>query len=54
MVSMNNNSVNSRFLLLAEQSKQSVSAKQPVVRRYSLARLPAMRAEPLRHEPGRD
>jgi hypothetical protein len=44
---MNSKSANSRFLLLPELSEQSVSAKQPVVRRYSLARLPAAPAEPL-------
>jgi len=45
---MNSKSANSRFLLLPELSEQSVSAKQPVVRRYSLARLPAAPAEPVR------
>jgi hypothetical protein len=51
---MNSNSANSRFLLLPEQGEQSVSAQQPVVRRYSLARLPSVRAEPLPKERGRD
>ncbi|MGA2470008.1 MAG: hypothetical protein ABSG64_04885 [Solirubrobacteraceae bacterium] len=37
----------SRFLLLPEQCEPSVSAKQPVLRRYSLARIPAQRADPL-------
>jgi hypothetical protein len=54
MLVMNSNSANSRFLLLPELNEQSVSAQQPVVRRYSLARLPSLRAEPLPQERGRE
>jgi hypothetical protein len=53
---MNTNSITSRFLLLPELSDTSVNAKQPVLRRYSLARLPALRSEPQpeRRRPERD
>jgi hypothetical protein len=44
---MENKNGRSRFLLLPEVSAPSVSAKQPVLRRYSLARIPAQRADPL-------
>lgn len=44
---MNATNAGSRFLLLPELSEPSVSAKQPVLRRYSLARLPVSRADPL-------
>jgi hypothetical protein len=37
----------SRFLLLPELSEPSAGAKQPVLRRYSLARIPAPGADPL-------
>jgi hypothetical protein len=46
MCTMNITNVSSRFLLLPELDERSVSAKQPILRRYSLARLPALRAEP--------
>jgi len=49
MLAMNASTASSRFLLLPE-SEPSVSAKQPVLRRYSLARLPQLRADP---RPGR-
>jgi hypothetical protein len=44
---MNTTTSRSRFLLLPELSEPSVTAKQPVLRRYSLSRLPASRADPL-------
>jgi hypothetical protein len=44
---MNATTSRSRFLLLPELSEPAVTAKQPVLRRYSLARLPAVRADPL-------
>jgi hypothetical protein len=43
---MNTNTASSRFLLLPELGERPVSAQQPVLRRYSLTRLPALRAEP--------
>jgi hypothetical protein len=54
MLLMNSTSASSRFLLLPELREQSVSAQQPVVRRYSLARLPSLRSDPLPEERGRD
>jgi hypothetical protein len=46
MFAMNSDNAGSRFLLLPELSEQSVTSKQPVLRRYSLARLPAVHVDP--------
>jgi hypothetical protein len=43
MAAMNSTNVSSRFLLLPETSEAPASAKQPVLRRYSLTRLAALR-----------
>lgn len=50
MLSMNPANAKSRFLLLPELRDPSVSSKQPVLRRYSLARLPSERAEQRRED----
>jgi hypothetical protein len=42
MLVMNASTASSRFLLLPELER-TVSAQQPVLRRYSLARLPQLR-----------
>jgi hypothetical protein len=46
-MAMNATNISSRFLLLPELSEPSISAKQPVLRRYSLARLPVAQTDPL-------
>jgi hypothetical protein len=43
---MNSDNAGSRFLLLPELSEPSVTSKQPVLRRYSLARLPVLQMDP--------
>ncbi len=54
MLVMNANNAKSRFLLLPELREQPVGSKQPVLRRYSLARLPVDRAAPLGEKRVRD
>jgi hypothetical protein len=46
MLDMNSDNAGSRFLLLPELSEPSVTSKQPVLRRYSLARMPAPHVDP--------
>jgi hypothetical protein len=46
ILDMNSDHAGSRFLLLPELSEPSVTSKQPVLRRYSLARLPALQMDP--------
>ncbi|MGD0198164.1 MAG: hypothetical protein ABSC56_09705 [Solirubrobacteraceae bacterium] len=43
---MESTNASSRFLLLPELNEPTVSAKQPIVRRYSLARIPVPSSEP--------
>jgi hypothetical protein len=46
MIVMTSSNKRSRFLLLPELGEPAAGAKQPVLRRYSLTRIPAKHAEP--------